>query len=145
MYDQSNLLLDESKYAEDDEDKKKVVAAIFSYVRTSVRNSIESIRSWGLRSNYLDIIRGNSEILMDEFRISTSTEERLAVAQHAHWLRNEALDEIRAKFTPISQAFSKMIKEEGLKWEALFDKYFVEADGNLELSYMKIITASGES
>ena len=124
----------------------------------------ENIRNAALRKEYIDLTKNAAQEILQEARTSASTNPSRAVqiweaaAEKASELRNIYLDQTRLNVSKPAAAFSKMLKEEGLTFPKLVQKYTLdiaetagaESYATLELEEQinvmeRIVAASGRT
>lgn len=142
---------------------------LWQSVRGSLRNAIENIRNMTLRQQYISEISKNvlgfrvqlrdlevSIIGKPPGRANNILNSALApLAEQAVEARNATLAVTRSQLSTTSVAFSRWLKEEGVTYEKLLNRYATKTYGGLTFEnlnatqrvdvYQKIIEASGRS
>lgn len=127
--------------------------------RTMLWNAFNGIRNMVLRRQYIEKIGSLAQERLNELyniekALPLNLEEVLDFSMNVSEERNAALEITRARISPSSASFSKMLKEEGVRYDQLLDKYsertykksFERLD-EFEKNdvYIQIIKASGRS
>ena len=90
----------------------------------------ENIRNAALRKEYIDLTKNAAQEILQEARTSASTSRAVQIweeaAKKASELRNIHLDQTRLNVSKPAAAFSKMLKEEGLTFPKLVQKYTLD-------------------
>lgn len=129
----------------------------WQFARTMLWNSFNGIRNMILRAQYIEKISSMSKDKIKNLdTINTQNLDELKIfSETASNERNAALEISRARISPTSASFSRMIKERGLTYNKLVDIYRVRfypnqttqnlTDNELSRIYSEIIRASGRS
>ncbi|KAH7546649.1 hypothetical protein FEM48_Zijuj01G0223800 [Ziziphus jujuba var. spinosa] len=143
------------EYEDGDKNLSSIANDIFSYVVYAVNNALQFVSNYSLRNHYLDKISENAKALIRALKEidpnNVTNVQRLA--KDAIIFRNAMLEYVRKKNRPISRYFAKWLKETGLSFGKLTQRYqnklnFQGQFRNLEDAkklqvYNKIIEASG--
>ncbi|XP_038893086.1 uncharacterized protein LOC120081972 [Benincasa hispida] len=139
----------------DDETKSSIAHELYSYVEKAVNISLQAVKNYALRTNYLSKIGAHSEDIFEALKTldpnNVTNVARLAKEANQY---NESMQQIMLNHqSPASRNFSKWLKDSGTKFEDLVTRYqnkrgFTGLFKNLEneeklLVYNDIIVASG--
>ncbi|KAM7271749.1 hypothetical protein ACFE04_030963 [Oxalis oulophora] len=108
-----------------DQKKSLIAHDIFEHTTICCNLSLQMVRNYTLRTEYLKKIKASSIYYMEKLKNPNRSEEitEEILARQASADRNEALNYARSHQSPASRAFSQRLKEEGLSFEDLLDKY----------------------
>ncbi|XP_038878346.1 uncharacterized protein LOC120070604 [Benincasa hispida] len=139
----------------DDETKSSIAHETYSYVEKAVNISLQAVRNYTLRANYLSKIGAHSKDIFEALKTldpnNVTNVARLAKEANQY---NESMQLLMIKHqSPASRNFSKWLKDSGTKFEDLVARYqnkrgFTGLFKNLKdeeklLVYNDIIEASG--
>ncbi|KAA0038173.1 uncharacterized protein E6C27_scaffold270G00020 [Cucumis melo var. makuwa] len=139
----------------DDETKSSIAHETYSYVEKAVNISLQAVRNYALRTNYLSKIGAHSKDIFEALKTldpeNVTNVARLAKEANQY---NESMQQVMLNHqSPASRNFSKWLKESGTKFEDLVTRYqnkrgFSGLFKNLTdeeklLVYNDIIVASG--
>ncbi|KAK1297663.1 hypothetical protein QJS10_CPB15g02081 [Acorus calamus] len=110
---------------QDDKTMSPIAHDIFDFVVASANSALQTVRNYTLRLNYLNKISDHSKTLMNALNELDPTNvinvQRLA--KDAATYRNAMLEYTRKYQSPASRNFSKMLKDTGLKFQDLVQRY----------------------
>ncbi|CAK9327852.1 unnamed protein product [Citrullus colocynthis] len=139
----------------DDQSKSSIAHETYSYVEKAVNISLQAVRNYTLRTNYLSKIGAHSKDIFEALKTldpnNVTNVARLAKEANQY---NECMQQVMIKHqSPASRNFSKWLKDSGTKFEDLITRYqnkrgFTGLFKNLKdeqklLVYDDIIVASG--
>ncbi|XP_060670017.1 uncharacterized protein LOC107432446 [Ziziphus jujuba] len=112
-------------YEDGDENLSSIANDIFSYVVYAVNNALQFLSNYSLRKHYLDKISENAKALIRALKEidpnNVTNVQRLA--KDAIIFRNAILEIVRKKNRPISRYLAKWLKETGLSFGKLTQRY----------------------
>jgi len=123
-YDLSIELLDKAEklVEESDEVRKQCHVEYWRYVRASLASTVTNFNNASVRFAYLAKVSEKSAEFIAGVA-SVGPEAMPQWAEKASAARNELLNAARAKATPSSVALSHALKDEGMPWAAVLEKY----------------------
>ncbi|KAK1297661.1 hypothetical protein QJS10_CPB15g02087 [Acorus calamus] len=140
---------------QDDKTMSPIAHDIFDFVVASANSALQTVKNYTLRLNYLNKISDHSKTLMNALNELNpkSVIEVQGLAEDAATYRNAMLEYTRKYQSPASRNFSKMLKDTGVKFEDLVQRYqaklkfegpFSDLQEEQKLQvYEEIIEASG--
>ncbi|KAA8536978.1 hypothetical protein F0562_029456 [Nyssa sinensis] len=101
---------------------------IFSYVQKCVNLALQAVRNYCLRMNFLNKIGEHAKTLMNELRVLQEVDpgnvtNAARLAKEAAQYKNAMLEYTKKYQNPMSRSFPKWLKESGLKFEDLVQRY----------------------
>lgn len=132
VHDMQEQLLEQNEKdpVPDDPKKREIAQNLWDWVRGSIRNSLEMIKSPVIRYHYLQSLKSNLASCTTQMSrvnwVEMTDKDELTMeilADKAAILRNYSLEQMRAKLSSTSLQFSRMIKEKGLTFDQLTDIY----------------------
>ncbi|KAK1296620.1 hypothetical protein QJS10_CPB15g02092 [Acorus calamus] len=113
---------------QDDKTMSPIAHDIFDFVVASANSALQTVRNYTLRLNYLNKISDHSKTLMNALNELNpkSVIEVQGLAEDAATYRNAMLEYTRKYQSPASRNFSKMLKDTGVKFEDLVQRYQVK-------------------
>lgn len=138
-------------------DVKEAHEICWQFVRTMLWNAFNGIRNMVLRAGYITKIRARANEILEQIKGFEENKDYNSIRQLSERVsseRNSALEITRARLSRSSASFSKMLKEDGITYNSLLDKYSIRKYGkafeklNLEEQsqiHIDIIKASGRS
>ncbi|KAM7271012.1 hypothetical protein ACFE04_030226 [Oxalis oulophora] len=107
-----------------DEVKSSIARDIAEYMNISCNLSLQTVRNYTLRIHYLEKIKSCSNSLMEDLRgLSANRGSAIELAQRATNTKNAALEFAKNYKSPVYQTFSKQLKDSGVSYHALVDRY----------------------
>lgn len=138
--------------------KKKVEDILEDFKANAARYAYDNIRNEKLRSAYIDNTKRMSEEVLEDAKTRVADSPGQAqdiwkeASERASKMRNDYLNMTRKNINVKAEAFSKMLKEEGLTYPKLLQKYAGEGRDFAALSeeeqvavLQKIVEASGRT
>ncbi|KAK1296858.1 hypothetical protein QJS10_CPB15g02096 [Acorus calamus] len=139
----------------DDQTRSPIAHDLFDYVVVSLNYGLQTVRNYTLRINYLNKITDHSKTLMkalDELDPENQTDVA-SLAKDVTLYKNAMIEYSKKYQSPASKNYSKWIKDTGLTFPDLVNRYQMELDFDglftdlldkkkLQV-YVKIIEVSG--
>ncbi|KAK8923737.1 hypothetical protein KSP39_PZI019047 [Platanthera zijinensis] len=134
---------------QDDSTRAPISQDIFSYIVYCANSALQAVQNYTLRMNYLDKISKHATTLINGLQ-ELDPENVINVrrlAKDAVLYRNAMLEYTRKNQSIASRNFSKWLKDSGLKFEELVERYvyeeIIEASGRGRVIVNQFSTAVG--
>ncbi|XP_060674510.1 uncharacterized protein LOC107405529 [Ziziphus jujuba] len=110
-----------TKY-ENDVVRGPIAAEILSYIETCLNSALQIVRNYTVRKDYLAKINAHVQSLMEELEIDNPAQVSQLTNRVQHY--NKAVMEYTKMYqSTASQEFSRMLKNNGIKFQTLVDSY----------------------
>lgn len=144
-YDSVLRLLDEGRELDHkygtDQTQGPIARDIISYIQNAIDVSLQFVKNYRLRVHYLKKVWAHAMALINELQEvdPKNVINFVRLAKDAVLYRNVMLEYKRKHQSPVSRNFSKWIKEKGLKFQELVERYvslsIVETRGAISMHF----------
>lgn len=116
--------LERKWFENENKDRASIAQDIYGYIVNAANHALQTVRNYSLRMNYVKNIREHAQNLGTALEQLDNNEINIRrLAKEATQYRNAMLEFARKHQSPASRQFSKWLKESGIKFEDLVQRY----------------------